>query len=216
MLASGAMFELDHVILGVVDLPAASARLRTDLGLASVEGGRHVGVGTGNRIVPLGRNYVEVLAVADPEEARAHPFGRWVLDYLGGRERFLGWCLRTDGLDVIAKRLGLEIEAWSRERPDGAVLRWRMAGLDVAMKDPSLPFFMEWEIEDDLYPGRTRAAHAAEPKGFAWVEVAGDAERLAAWIGPADLPMRVVEGDPGIRAAGIRLGVSEAVLRPAP
>lgn len=211
------MIELDHVILGVADLPAASDRLRTELGLASAEGGRHVGVGTGNRIVPLGRNYVEVLAVADPEEARAHPFGRWVLDYLGGRERFLGWCLRTDELDVIAGRLGLEIESWSRERPDGAVLRWRMAGLDAAMEDPSLPFFMQWGIDDDdLYPGRSPAAHAAEPEGFAWVEVAGDAERLADWIGPAELPIRVVEGDRGVTAAGILLGGSEVVLRPAP
>lgn len=209
------MLELDHVILGVGDLRLASARLRGDLGLGSVEGGRHVGVGTGNRIIPLGSNYVELIAVADPEEARAHPFGRWVLEHVADGERFLGWCLRTDQLDAVAERLQLEIDAWSRERPDGAEIRWRMAGLEAAMEDPSLPIFIQWEVDDALYPGRAAADHVASPAGISWVEVAGDEERLAAWTG-AELPARVVDGEPGVRRAGIVLGGREVSLTPSP
>ena len=43
-------------------------------------GGVHEGQGTHNRIVPLGDGYLELMAIGDPEEAAAHPFGRRVLD----------------------------------------------------------------------------------------------------------------------------------------
>ena len=41
----------------------------------SVAGGAHEGVGTHNRLVPLGADYVELLAIADPDEAAASPLG---------------------------------------------------------------------------------------------------------------------------------------------
>lgn len=208
------MLELDHVILGVRDLAEAAARLRDDLGLGSVEGGRHVGVGTHNRIVPLGPNYVEVLAVADPDEARAHPFGRWVLEQLSGGDRFLGWGVRTDGLEAISVRLDLGIESWSRERPDGALLRWRMAGLESSVEDPSLPFFVQWEVKGELHPAMAEAEHAGRPEGIVWLEVAGDPDRLASWLGGAELPIRGGEGEPGVLAAGLMVDGEERVLRP--
>jgi hypothetical protein len=38
----------------------------------------------------------------------------------------------------------LTIADGSRARPDGTVLRWRMAGLERSAEEPSLPFFIEW------------------------------------------------------------------------
>ena len=35
------------------------------------------------------------------------------------------------------------------------------------------------------------------------VEVAGDSQRLAEWLGGASLPVRVVDGRPALRAVGI-------------
>ena len=46
-------FVIDHVIFGVVDIDAASERLREEHGLGSVAGSPHLG-GTNSRIVPLG------------------------------------------------------------------------------------------------------------------------------------------------------------------
>ena len=37
------------------------------MSLSTVEGGRHDGLGTHNRIVPLGGGYLELMAVHDPE-----------------------------------------------------------------------------------------------------------------------------------------------------
>ncbi len=42
------------MLIGVADLAAAALELEAHCGLASVEGGRHPGWGTANRIVPLG------------------------------------------------------------------------------------------------------------------------------------------------------------------
>ncbi|MEA2221141.1 MAG: hypothetical protein QOJ35_3767 [Solirubrobacteraceae bacterium] len=62
--------RIDHVIYAAADLDVAAARVRADLGLTAIAGGRHDGVGTHNRIVPLGDgSFLELLAVADPEEA---------------------------------------------------------------------------------------------------------------------------------------------------
>ena len=39
--------------------------------------------------------------------------------------------------------------------------------------------------------------------GLRWIEVAGDADRLEEWLGGKQLPVRVVNGPPGIWAIGI-------------
>ena len=57
------------MILAARDLDAAAERVEREYGLRVVAGGRHEGMGTHNRIVPLGNGYLELLAIADPEEA---------------------------------------------------------------------------------------------------------------------------------------------------
>src|SRR5262245_53549604 len=66
---SEAMLAIDHVILLAADLDHAAARLLKTHGLASLPGGRHPGHGTGNRIVPLGDSYLELMGVVDEVEA---------------------------------------------------------------------------------------------------------------------------------------------------
>jgi Glyoxalase-like domain len=70
--------ELDHVLFAVTDLEAASRAIEARIGLSSIEGGRHAGLGTANRIVPLGDSYVELVTVADEADARRNAFGSWL------------------------------------------------------------------------------------------------------------------------------------------
>ena len=77
------MLAIDHVIVVVDDLDAAAARLLDEHGLASLPGGRHEGHGTGNRIVPLGPDYLELMAVVDADEAVGSPLGAWVAERAG-------------------------------------------------------------------------------------------------------------------------------------
>ena len=67
--------ELDHILIPVGDLSSAVAKFEARYGLASVDGGRHAGWGTANRIVPLGQTYLELVAVVDPKEAAHSAFG---------------------------------------------------------------------------------------------------------------------------------------------
>lgn len=206
------MLALDHVILGSKDPKATAGRLRREHGLGSVPGGRHEGRGTANRIVPLGPDYLEIVGVVDEDEARGDDFGRWVLEGTAAGERLLGWCLRTSDIDGVAGRLGLDVRRWSRTRPDGRPLDWRLAGLPEAMVEPSLPFFIQWGIPVDLHPGREPVDHDAA--GIAWVEVSGPPERIRRWLGDAELPIRIEEGKPGVRAVAALLGGCEVELRP--
>src|SRR6266850_2403837 len=67
---------VDHVLLPVADLEEGARRLYERFGLRSVAGGRHPKVGTANMIVPLGSQYLELIAIVDPQEAEASRLGR--------------------------------------------------------------------------------------------------------------------------------------------
>ena len=204
--------RIDHVIYAVGDLDAAAARLKGEFGLGSVEGGRHPAWGTANRIVPLGDDYLELMTVADPAQARGTAVGGPMLEALAGGERLLGWAVATDEIERVAERLGLEVTGGSRTRPDGVTLSWRLAGVEHALVDGAFPFFIQWDVPADLHPGRARAEHRAVPRGIAWVEVAAD-EGLRSSLQELDLPVRIVDGPSAIVAAAIDTSAGEVVLR---
>lgn len=189
---------LDHVLFATRSLGPASATLMRTYGLASVPGGRHPGHGTENRIVPLGNTYLELVTAADPVEASASPFGRRVSE-AARRGGPFALCLRVPRVQPVARRLGLPIVEMSRELPDGAVLRWRLAGLAAAMGDEALPFFIEWRISPASFPGRQPAMHRCRPQGLASVEVGGHPGRLRQWTGGEVRGLTAVGGPPGIR-----------------
>ncbi len=187
---------IDHLIVCVGDLDEAARSFKDRLGLSSVEGGRHPGHGTANRIIPLGGCYVELLAVVDPSEARDSPFGSWAT----GRARTAAGvdaiCLRTDDLDAVCVRLGLTPTAMSRRRPDGTELKWSTAGVDLAIEE-SLPFFIEWHVPEDRMPGRSHVVHDREVNGVEEIVLSGDTARLAKWT--EGVPeIRIVEGPSSI------------------
>ncbi len=206
------MLRIDHVVYAVRDLEEAAVRFRTEYGLDSVVGGRHAGWGTANRIVPLGEQYLELIGVVDEAEAAATYFGRAVLERTKARD---GWFLiaaASDDVVLIGERLGLEVDAGSRTRPDGEELRWRMAGLDDPGRESWMPFFLTWDVPGSLHPGSARAGHGVRAEGIAWVEVGGETERLREWLGGEELPIRVVAGDPRIRRVAVATSDGELVL----
>jgi hypothetical protein len=180
-------------------------------GLTSIEGGRHQGLGTANRIVPLGDTYLELVAVVDEDEAEQSPFGRWVAKVPPRIARPLGWVLRTDRLDEIAQRLDLTVAAGSRAAPNGRIVRWRMAGIEQAAAEPSLPFFIEWG-QDTPFPGRAAATHRSGSVEIARLELSGDADRLAAWLGPHRLPITVRAGAPAVASIVLTGAAGEVVV----
>ena len=117
------------------------------------------------------------------------------------------------------QRLGLAVEPGERARPDGERLRWRGAGIEDGARDAWLPFFIAWDVPAALHPGRTAIDHDAVVLGIARVEVAGDAARLRAWLGPSGdgLPIEVVDGDPACgRWSSRPTGATRSGSEPAP
>jgi hypothetical protein len=192
--------RIDHIIYATADLDAAAARVERDLGIAVRGGGRHDGLGTHNRIAPLGGGYLELLAVADPAEAAGSALGAAVQARIAAAgDGLMGWAVAVDAVEPVAARLGTEISTISR-----AGLSARLTGVAEAMREPFLPFFIARDV------GVPDPAAGSGEGGIAWVEVAGDAARLERWLGGAALPVRVVDGPPAVRA----MGVGEREWRP--
>ena len=205
--------RVDHVIYAVADLEAAAARVTEELGLGSIQGGRHPGWGTANRIVPLGREYLELMTVVDAAEAAESVVGRAVLEAIEAGERLVGWAVATDDIEVIARRLSLEIIDGSRTRPDGVTLSWKLAGVGRGLETSALPFFIQWEGAAELHPGSAKAGHRVTPGGIAWVEVSTNEQALRAWLGGHDLPLRVIDGPDALSAVAISTSDGEIVFR---
>ena len=206
------MLRLDHVVYAVRDLDEAAVRFREELGLDSDVGGWHERWGTANRIVPLGDQYLELVAVLDDAAASANGFGRDVLERAASGGGWLTIAAVADDIEKVASRLGLDVGTGSRTRPGGEVVRWRMAGLEDPRRDPWMPFFLAWDIPAELHPGRAQAEHRVCAEGIAWVEVGGDGERLRRWLGVEQLPIRVVDTTPGIHRVAISTADGELMI----
>ena len=203
---------IGQVILGVRDLDAASARFAA-LGLAVLDGGVHPGLGTANRVIPLGNAYLELLAVVDADEAAASEFGRSLLRNTEAGDRWVRWSIRTERIEQVSERLGLTPEPRRRLRPDGTLLTWRSAGLDLSLRDAWLPYFMQWD-DPRQYPGAIAVAHPVGECALSWLQVSTpDADRLARWIdGESDVPLRVGSEGDGIDAVAIATPAGDVVV----
>jgi glyoxalase-like protein len=188
---------IDHVLIPVDYLAAAGAIVKARYGLTSIEGGRHPGWGTANRVIPLGDAYVELVAVVDRDAAALSTFGRWILGATPGQP--LGWAVRTRAIAEVGQRLGLSIAEGSRTTPDGDVLEWRSAGLDEATAEPGLPFFIEW-ADGVRLPGAAPVHHPSGNVQLRRLSLAADPARLALWLGPNELqlPLSVKRGRSGV------------------
>ena len=184
--------RIDHIIYGTADLDVASARMQAELGLTAIAGGRHDGLGTHNRLVPLGDgSFVELLAVADPHEAKDSALGSALVTAIRAGDGLLGWAVAVDDIEPVAARLGIPITTVGRQGRTA-----RLVGVAESLAEPYLPFFIEHDASRPAPP-------VTGPTPITWIEVAGDAARLDHWLADAALPVRIVSGPPGLRAVGI-------------
>lgn len=187
---------IDHVVECVPDLDEAAESYVERHGVASIPGGRHTGQGTANRLIPFGDNYIELISVVDPDEAKTSGLGNWVAQRVvhPGADAV---CLRTDDIGALSARLGLTPVSMNRVTPEGHVLEWSLAGLKMMMT-AGLPFFIQWNVPEDMHPARTPIEHPAGPVGLGDVFVHSEDARLSEWL----------NGTPGVFPAPGPAGVT--------
>ena len=203
--------RLDHLSFaaGPDGLAGTARRIGELLGADFVDGGVHPRFGTRNMILPLaGRTYIEVVEVLDHPASDKAPFGQAVRARSASGGGWLGWVVAVDDITVAEERLGREAVNGNRHRPDGTNLQWKQIGVNGLIADPQLPFFIQWEIPDDLHP----SAGADDTYSLACLEIAGDPQRVSEWLGESvESPLEDVKvdwvapnGTPGILAAHVQ------------
>jgi catechol 2,3-dioxygenase-like lactoylglutathione lyase family enzyme len=152
---------IDHVLIAVRDLEAATTTFVDRLGLRAAFGGVHPRVGTHNAIVRFGLDYLELISVRDEAEARSLTRGAMLADFLGRREGLFGFAVATDDLDATLARVraaGAEIDgptSRGRDRPDGTRMSWRTANFRATPFGQVLPFIIQHDT-----PAAVRAGWA--------------------------------------------------------
>jgi catechol 2,3-dioxygenase-like lactoylglutathione lyase family enzyme len=222
------LLGIDHVVLACPDPDASALVLERRLGLAATAGGRHDALGTVNRLVWLGDTYLELVGVFDAALARRSWLGGPVLAVLdGGADGGLvTWAIAVDDLDETLRwappdggLLGpLEGE---RRRPDGRVVRWRLA--HPAELSPTAPFLIEHDREAAEWSPAEQASRAQErhPLGGRARLVALEVEAASPAVAAGRLrSLLAASVEPAGRAAvRIRLGEHEVrfvASRPGP
>lgn len=140
---------VDHLVFAAPSLESGVDVIERLLGVRPAPGGKHVGLGTHNALLGLGEGaYIEIIAPdpSQPAPSRPLPFG---LATLKG-PRLATFAVRTDDIEalvVAAREAGYDpggVIEMSRERPDGTVLKWRLAFHEQMPGGGAIPFVIDW------------------------------------------------------------------------
>ena len=151
--------KFDHFVHLTPD-PTAALEAFGENGLHAVQGGRHEDLGTYNTLSYFEQlSYVELIGVFDEALARAAGAVKYSLrdtfvqnDYVDGPQRI---AVRSSNLQALADRfetLGYEVNGpidFSRKRPDGSLVTWKLLFAGKQDEPFNLPFFIEWDESDE-------------------------------------------------------------------
>ncbi len=160
---------IDHIIIGVKDLSAATHIFHERLGLSVSGGGKHPTGGTANRIILIGDTYLELIAVHEPDEAQPSMLAR-----LAKGEGYLNFVLASDDIEADSNAMrerGVSLlgpRAGSLTAPDGRTRGWSR----VDVERPDLTQHYPFIIQHDSTGEERR-------------------QRLAGWTTPPEHPLGV-------------------------
>jgi hypothetical protein len=140
---------IDHLLLGTPDLDLGIRLVKAQTGLSPVPGGSHPGVGTWNALLPMGSQYLEIIAPDPAQTVFSYSIDLRKLK----KPSLVAWAALSkdmNGTVGIAKAAGLTLMGpaeGSRVRPDGKTLNWRKLSIKNTLAGPIIdpvPFFIEW------------------------------------------------------------------------
>lgn len=150
--------QFDHFVHLTPD-PIEAAEQFRKLGLHAVEGGKHENLGTYNTLSYFDLSYVELIGIFDQQLVTKAGSVKYSLrdtfvenNLQPGPQRI---ALRSNNLQQLAehfKEQGLEVNGptdFSRKRPDGTLVTWKLLFAGFPDESLRLPFFIEWDEKDD-------------------------------------------------------------------
>jgi hypothetical protein len=185
--------QIDHIVIGVRDLAAASADYEC-LGFTVTPGGEHTGGATRNALVSFrDGSYFELIAFTEPDRPQPH---RWWSRVAKGEGLVDFALLSKDLLRETARLTAASVQSEPRDggrvRPDGEQIAWKSASL-ASTPPTHLPFVIEDVTPRQLrVPNGPATAHPLGVTGIAGVSVV--VEDLAA-SAPAYAALLETEGE---------------------
>ena len=187
-----AINEFDHIMVGIAELEPGIEMLADMTGVTAAHGGVHPGRDTRNALLSLGGGtYFELIAPQANLETITDPIAQATLAF--GRPTPMHWAVRTTDIEAtraIVESAGwstTQIDARSRQTPDGGTLSWQMFFIEDAGDAASIPFFIQWDV-DSQHPSQT------SPEGctFDRLTIATpDNERIAGLVDALGLEMQI-------------------------
>ncbi|EZH73792.1 hypothetical protein ATO12_17825 [Aquimarina atlantica] len=136
--------QIDHIILAINDLDLGIKQFEELTGVKAIYGGGHPNSYTHNAIVPMNDMiYIEILAPKKELDTIPEFFKN--MDVL----KPIGFAIATDTIEFLEKTVvdsqfeTKGIENWSRNKPSGEELKWKL----LRITNPGLninPFFISW------------------------------------------------------------------------
>lgn len=150
--------QFDHFVHLTPDPTKAAEDFQT-VGLHAVQGGRHEHLGTYNTLSYFGLSYVELIGIFDEQLVKEAGSVKYSLrdtfienNLQAGPQRI---ALRSNNLEALAEHFraqGLEVNGpsdFSRKRPDGTLVTWKLLFAGKPSESITLPFFIEWDEKDE-------------------------------------------------------------------
>ncbi|GLV57203.1 hypothetical protein KDH_40400 [Dictyobacter sp. S3.2.2.5] len=156
---------LDHIIIGVHDLPQADHTFGQHLGLVSSAGGNHPSGGTANRIIVIGDTYLELITVRAPEEAQQS-----MLNRLKQGDGYLNCVLASNDIEADSRAMfqrGVAVigpNQGSLKSADGVSRGWLRTDVERPDLTQHYPFIIQHDSSGEerrrrLAGGQTPPAH---------------------------------------------------------
>ena len=213
------LIGIDHLVIAVADPDEAASTLESSLGLTPGGGGRHDALGTFNRLVWLGDTYLELIGVFDETLAAASWVGVPATRALAAGGGLATWAVASDDLrdDVEALRAqGSDLSgliAGERLRPDGRVVRWRLAAAPELDRELP-PFLIEHDASSAEWTPAERTARLAGSARLTTLEltVSDVSTTIGQYLRTTGLRFRPSLAGQGAREAAI--GAQSVRLRP--
>ncbi|HXF38464.1 MAG TPA: VOC family protein [Blastocatellia bacterium] len=188
------MSRIDHLVYATPDLAAGVERVEKLLGVHAIPGGQHPGAGTRNALIGLGNQvYLEIIG-PDPDQPKPPRARRFGIDELKS-PRLVTWAAKGADLDRLvadSRRQGIDlgqVQAGSRQRPDGVMLAWKLTVSPTLTEGGVVPFLIDW--------GATTHPASALPKGCTLVDLRAEhpnPEHVQAMITGLGLDLPVKRG----------------------